>query len=140
VARQMAPAERVCRSFASFPEAVEDLAVTGGKDHLEVGSWFRGGHVEDGVDQSGSGSDGQVASLGVEVGVDGWAVGSGANGGFGQELAVVGQGDVLRCAGHGGFSRAVCSTTGGQQPISRTVHVGRSGTLTQGLGWYEHWY
>ena len=46
-------------------------------------------------------------------------VGSGADGGFGEELAFVGQCEVLRCAGHVKFSRAVCSTTGGQELISR---------------------
>src|SRR5215207_2437420 len=43
---------------AAFPEPVEDFAVAGGEGHVEVGSRFGGGQVEDGVDQSGSGSDG----------------------------------------------------------------------------------
>jgi hypothetical protein len=125
---------------APFPEPIEDFAVAGGQGHLEVGPRFRGGQIEDGVDQSGSGSDRQVAGLHMQVCVDRWAVGGGTNGGFGQNLVVVGQGDVLRCAGHVGFSRAVCSTTGGQQLNKPQVHAGRSGALTQGLGWYEHWY
>jgi hypothetical protein len=123
---------------AALPEPVEDFAIAGGQGHLEVGPRFGGGQIQDGVDQSGSGSDRQVAGLYMKVGVDRWAMGSGANGGFGQDLVVVGQGDVLRCAGHDGFSRAVCSTTGGQQLISRTIHVGRSGALTQGPGCDGH--
>jgi hypothetical protein len=97
---------------AAFPKPVEDFDVAGGKGHLKVGSRFRGGQVQDGVDQSGSGSDGQVAGLYMEVGVNRWAVGSGPDGGFGQDLVVVGQGEVSRCAGHVGFSRAVGSTAG----------------------------
>ena len=97
---------------AALAKPVEDFAVAGGEGHLEVGSRFRGGQVQNGVDQSGSGSDGQVSGLYMEVRVDRWAVGGGADGGFGQDLVVVGQGDVLRCAGHVGFSRAVGSTAG----------------------------
>ena len=48
--------------------------------------WFCGGQVQDGVDQSGSGSDGQVAGFDMEVGVDRRTVGGGADGGFGQDL------------------------------------------------------
>jgi hypothetical protein len=48
--------------IAAFPKPVEDFAVAGGKGHLEVGSWFRGGQVQDGVDQSGSGAHGQRAT------------------------------------------------------------------------------
>ena len=55
---------------AALPEPVEDFAVAGGEGHVEVGSRFGGGQVEDGVDQSGSGSDGQVAGLDMEVGVE----------------------------------------------------------------------
>jgi len=97
---------------AAFPKPVEYFAVAGGKCHLEVGSRFRGCQVQDSVDQPSSGADGQVAGFYMKVGVNRWAVGSGADGGFGQDLVVVGQGDVLRCAGHVGFSRAVGSTAG----------------------------
>jgi hypothetical protein len=68
--------------IAAFSKPVEDFAVAGGKGHLEVGSRFRGGQVQDGVDQSGSGAHGQVAGLYMKVGVNRWAVGSGADGGF----------------------------------------------------------
>jgi hypothetical protein len=40
---------------AAFPKPVEDFAVAGGEGHLEVGSRFRAGQVENSVDQSGSG-------------------------------------------------------------------------------------
>ena len=55
---------------APFPKPVEYFAVPGGEGHVEVGSRFGGGQVEDGVDQSGLRSDGQVAGLDMEVGVD----------------------------------------------------------------------
>jgi hypothetical protein len=87
---------------APLAKPVEYFAVAGGKGHLEVGSGFRGGQVQDGVDQSGSGADGQVAGLYMEIRVDRRAVGCGADGGFGQDLVVVDEGDVLRCAGHVG--------------------------------------
>ena len=62
--------------IAAFPKPIEDLAVAGGQGHLEMGSRFRGGQVQDGVDQAGSGPSGQVAGLYMEVGMDRWAVGS----------------------------------------------------------------
>jgi hypothetical protein len=89
--------------IASFSKPVENLAVAGGKGHLEVRSRLRGGHVQHGVDESGSGAHGQVAGLYMKVGVNRRAVGSGADGGFSHDLAVLGQGDVLRCAGHVGL-------------------------------------
>ena len=49
--------------IAAFPKPVEDFTVACGKGHLEMGSRFRGGHLQDGVDQSGSGAHGQVAGL-----------------------------------------------------------------------------
>jgi hypothetical protein len=56
--------------IATFPKPVEYFAIAGWKGHLEVGFRFRGGEVQDGVDESGSGADGQVSGLDMEVGVD----------------------------------------------------------------------
>jgi hypothetical protein len=119
--------------IAAFPEPVEDFTVAGGKGHVEVGSRFRGGQVQDGVDQPGSSSDGQVAGLYVEVGVDCWAVGSGADGGFGQDVVVVGQGEVLRCAGHVRFLPGSLLYDGWTAANKLHFHVGKGGALSQPL-------
>jgi hypothetical protein len=112
---------------AAFPKPVEDFGVAGGEGHLEVSSRFRGAQIKDDINQSGSGSDGQVAGRDMEVGMDRWTVSSGVDGGFGQDLAVVGQGDVLRCAGHVGFSRAVGSTAGWKAANKPRLHAHMGG-------------
>jgi hypothetical protein len=74
-------------------------------------SGFRLRLVQHGVDESGSGADGQVAGFYVEVGLNHVVVRIGLDGSSGHDVAVVAHSDVLRGVRHVG-SRAVGSTAG----------------------------
>src|SRR3954463_7490367 len=85
----------------AFVKPVQDLAVAGGQGHVELGSWLGGRLVEDGVDEPPSGAGREVAGPDMEGGGGRLPVGIGGDRCFGDDVAVVMDGEVLGTVGHG---------------------------------------